>query len=57
MQNNTKIVQTDPLYNEVPELGLEGLISTIDDETKLLQALEKEIKKRIRILLKWQASN
>jgi hypothetical protein len=30
---------TDPLWNETPTIGTEGLIATIDDKNKLIEKL------------------
>jgi len=34
-----KFDKTDPLWNQVPKIGIEGLIATIEDKPKLLQKL------------------
>ena len=40
----TRFVQKEELlYGQVPTIGIEGLIATIEDEKKLLKALEKEV--------------
>lgn len=54
MQAKTKLLQEDSLYDLIPTIGIEGLIATIEDEKKLLQALEKEITQRTKILTKWK---
>ena len=41
----TKFVQSEGLlYDQVPIMGIEGLIATIEDEKELLKALEKEVR-------------
>ncbi len=54
MQAKTRLLQEDSLYDLIPTIGIEGLIATIEDEKKLLQALEKEITQRTKILTKWK---
>ena len=40
----TKLLQGECLlYDQVPTMGIEGLIATIEDEKELLKALEKEV--------------
>jgi hypothetical protein len=40
----TKFVQREALlHDQVPIIGIEGLIATIEDEKELLKALEKEV--------------
>ena len=40
----TKFVQREGLlYDQVPIMGIEGLIASIEDEKELLKALEKEV--------------
>jgi len=37
----------DPLEDQVPEYGLEALVSTIDDEEKLIEALKAANKRHL----------
>ncbi len=39
--HKTKTIQKDPLWDEEPEMGAEGLIATIEDPAKLIEALKK----------------
>lgn len=39
---STEFAVADELWNETPEIGVEGLIATLDDNILLLQGLKKE---------------
>jgi hypothetical protein len=54
MQTKTKLLQEDPLYDQIPAIGVEGLIATVEDEKELLYALEKEVTQRRKILAEWR---
>jgi hypothetical protein len=40
---STEFAVADELWNETPEIGVEGLIATLDDNILLLQGLKKRI--------------
>ena len=40
----------DPLWNETPELGAEGLIGTIEDKDELIAKLKEALEKRTQFL-------
>ena len=44
-RQSQRIISKDPLWDDVPEMGPEGLIATIDDRTLLLEAIKSNIKK------------
>jgi hypothetical protein len=49
----TSIIQfdkTDPLWDKVPEIGVEGLIATLNDEEELKQKLIEVMEDRKRLL-------
>ena len=49
----TSIIQfdkTDSLWNEVPKMGVEGLIATIDDKKELKRKLIQVMEDRKRLL-------
>jgi hypothetical protein len=43
--NNKNFVILDSLWDQTPEMGLEGWVATITDQTKLLKALRINIQK------------
>jgi hypothetical protein len=43
--NKKNLIFLDPLLDQTPEMGVEGLIATIDDRAKLLEALRRNIQK------------
>ena len=44
-QQSATYEDDDPLWNETPELGPEGLIGTIDDKEELIAKLKEAVKK------------
>jgi hypothetical protein len=53
----TDSIVLDPLLDQVPEMGVEGLVATIDDRAKLLKALRLSIQKNKLMLKKEQYNN
>ena len=49
--NDRNFIIFDALLEQVPEMGVEGLIATIDDRVKLLKALRLNIQKN-KLMLK-----
>ncbi|HEX7033045.1 MAG TPA: hypothetical protein VF172_08600 [Nitrososphaera sp.] len=39
----------DPLWHQTPEMGVEGLIGTIESKKELRKAIKNEIKKRLEL--------
>jgi hypothetical protein len=52
--NNKDAVILDPLLDQIPEMGVEGLVATIDDQAKLWEALRMNIQKNRLMLTKPQ---
>jgi hypothetical protein len=55
--NERDSIVLDPLLDQVPEMGVEGLVATIDDRAKLLKALRLSIQKNKLMLKKEQYNN